>query len=109
MSELRATASHPRDGGWAPSENYFPGCRQTAEDGEYLVRRSAGMKGYRKEPAKTAGGDRPDGWPHRDVLDIVTRRLSAGGGPLAELINAAGNTSPANIENTIPGPKLPSG
>jgi long-subunit acyl-CoA synthetase (AMP-forming) len=62
------------------------------------------MKGYRKEPKKTAEAVDEDGWLHTgDVMEvdedgylkIVDRKKEL-------IINAAGkNMSPANIENTI--------
>ena len=75
-----------------------------AEDGEFLVRGPLVMKGYRKEPKKTAEAVDEDGWLHTgDVMEadedgflkIVDRKKEL-------IINAAGkNMSPANIENTI--------
>jgi long-subunit acyl-CoA synthetase (AMP-forming) len=62
------------------------------------------MKGYRKEPAKTAEAIDADGWLHTgDILEadahgylrVVDRKKEL-------IINAAGkNMSPANIENSI--------
>ena len=62
------------------------------------------MKGYRKEPAKTAEAIDEDGWLHTgDIVDVdadgylrvVDRKKEL-------IINAAGkNMSPANIENAI--------
>jgi long-subunit acyl-CoA synthetase (AMP-forming) len=62
------------------------------------------MKGYRKEPAKTAEAIDEDGWLHtgdifeadaEGFLRVVDRKKEL-------IINAAGkNMSPANIENTV--------
>ncbi|CAM4072505.1 Long-chain-fatty-acid--CoA ligase FadD15 [Mycobacterium basiliense] len=107
MSELScaATASHPRDSRLGSVGKLLPGLEgKIAEDGEYLVRGPLVMKGYRKEPAKTAEAIDEDGWLHTgDIFDIdpdgylrvVDRKKEL-------IINAAGkNMSPANIENTI--------
>lgn len=75
-----------------------------AEDGEFLVRGPLVMKGYRKEPEKTAEAIDGDGWLHTgDVmtmdddgfLTVVDRKKEL-------IINAAGkNMSPAHIENVM--------
>jgi long-subunit acyl-CoA synthetase (AMP-forming) len=107
MSELSciATVSHPRDAKLGTVGKPLPGveCR-LADDGELLVRAPLVMKGYRKEPAKTAEALDADGWLHTgDVaqiddegyLTIVDRKKEL-------IINAAGkNMSPANIEKSI--------
>ncbi|MBV9351543.1 MAG: long-chain fatty acid--CoA ligase, partial [Mycobacterium sp.] len=107
MSELScvASVSHPRDARLGTVGKLLPGLEATiAEDGEYLVRGPLVMKGYRKEPAKTAEAVDADGWLHTgDILAmdsdgylrVVDRKKEL-------IINAAGkNMSPANIENTI--------
>ncbi|KEP57706.1 fatty-acid--CoA ligase [Mycobacterium tuberculosis str. Beijing/DS6701] len=69
-----------------------------------LVRGPLVMKGYRKEPAKTAEAIDSDGWLHTgDVFDIDSDGYLRVVDRKKELIiNAAGkNMSPANIENTI--------
>ncbi|HXO85088.1 MAG TPA: fatty acid--CoA ligase FadD11, partial [Gemmatimonadales bacterium] len=107
MSELSciATLSHPRDARLGSVGKLLPGldCK-IAEDGEFLVRGPLVMKGYRKEPAKTAEAIDADGWLHTgDILEadsdgylrVVDRKKEL-------IINAAGkNMSPANIENAI--------
>src|SRR4051812_3137541 len=75
-----------------------------AEDGEVLIRSDVVMKGYRKQPEKTAEAIDSDGWLHTgDIgeidddgfLKIVDRKKEL-------IINAAGkNMSPANIESEL--------
>lgn len=107
MSELSAvaTVSHPHDARLGSVGKLLPGLQgKVAGDGEYLVRGPLVMKGYRKEPAKTAETIDADGWLHTgDIIEadaegylrVVDRKKEL-------IINAAGkNMSPANIENTI--------
>lgn len=107
MSELScaASVSHPDDARLGTVGKLLPGLEgKVAEDGEFLVRGPLVMKGYRKEPAKTAEAIDADGWLHTgDIIDvdaegylrIVDRKKEL-------IINAAGkNMSPANIENAI--------
>jgi long-chain acyl-CoA synthetase len=107
MTELTCAATitamdRPRNGtvGYA-----YPGTELTlAGDGEVLVRGPIVMKGYYKDPAKTAETIDNDGWLHTgDIgtidsdgyVTIVDRKK--------ELIITAGgkNISPANIENLL--------
>jgi long-subunit acyl-CoA synthetase (AMP-forming) len=107
MSELSCVAavSHPRDARLGTVGKLLPGLEgKIADDGEYLVRGPLVMKGYRKEPAKTAEAIDADGWLHtgdiigvddEGYLRIIDRKKEL-------IINAAGkNMSPANIENTV--------
>jgi long-chain acyl-CoA synthetase len=107
MSELSAvaTVSHPRDARLGSVGKLLPGLEgKVAGDGEYLVRGPLVMKGYRKEPAKTAEAIDADGWLHTgDIIEadaegylrVIDRKKEL-------IINAAGkNMSPANIENSI--------
>jgi len=100
-----ASVIHPRDARLGAVGKLLPGLEgKIADDGEYLVRGPLVMKGYRKEPAKTAEAIDEDGWLHTgDIVDIdadgylrvVDRKKEL-------IINAAGkNMSPANIENAI--------
>lgn len=107
MSELSCVAavSHPREARLGSVGKLLPGLEgKIADDGEFLVRGPLVMKGYRKEPAKTAEAIDADGWLHTgDILEadaqgflrVVDRKKEL-------IINAAGkNMSPANIENSI--------
>ena len=107
MSELSciATVSHPSDARLGTVGKLVPGMEgRIAEDGEFLVRGPLVMKGYRKEPQKTAEAVDEDGWLHTgDILEadedghlkVVDRKKEL-------IINAAGkNMSPANIENAV--------
>ncbi|MGE2813724.1 fatty acid--CoA ligase FadD11 [Mycobacterium heidelbergense] len=107
MSELScvASVSHPSVARLGTVGKLLPGLEgKIAEDGEYLVRGPLVMKGYRREPAKTAEAIDAEGWLHTgDILEvdddgylrIVDRKKEL-------IINAAGkNMSPANIENAI--------
>jgi long-chain acyl-CoA synthetase len=74
---------------------------RVADDGELLARGPALMKGYRRDPERTAEAIDPDGWMHTgDVatidadgfVSIVDRKKEL-------IINSGGkNMSPANIE-----------
>lgn len=107
MSELSCTAtvSHPAEARLGTVGKLIPGMEgRIAADGEFLVRGPLVMKGYRKEPQKTAEAVDGEGWLHTgDILErdddgylkVVDRKKEL-------IINAAGkNMSPANIENTI--------
>lgn len=107
MSELSCVAavSHPREARLGSVGQLLPGLQgKIADDGEFLVRGPLVMRGYRKEPAKTAEAIDADGWLHTgDILEadaqgylrVVDRKKEL-------IINAAGkNMSPANIENSI--------
>jgi long-subunit acyl-CoA synthetase (AMP-forming) len=75
-----------------------------AEDGEVLARGATVMKGYRRDPEKTAETIDADGWLHTgDIgtidddgyVTIIDRKKEL-------IINQAGkNMSPANIENAV--------
>lgn len=107
MSELScaATACHPRDARLGTVGKLLPGLEgKIAADGEYLVRGPLVMKGYRREPAKTAEAIDADGWLHTgDIFDVDAQGYLRVVDRKKELIiNAAGkNMSPTNIENTI--------
>ncbi len=107
MSELScaATACHPSEARLGTVGKLLPGLEgKIADDGEYLVRGPLVMKGYRREPAKTADAIDADGWLHTgDIFDVDAEGYLRVVDRKKELIiNAAGkNMSPANIENTI--------
>jgi long-chain acyl-CoA synthetase len=107
MSELScaATVCHPDDARLGTVGKLLPGLEgKIADDGEYLVRGPLVMKGYRKEPAKTAEAIDADGWLHTgDIFEVDSDGYLRVVDRKKELIiNAAGkNMSPANIENTI--------
>src|SRR5579875_2407744 len=106
MSELScvASVSHPREARLGTVGKLLPGLEgKVAEDGEFLVRGPLVMKGYRKEPAKTAEVIDADGWLHTgDILEIDPDGYLRVVDRKKELINTAGkNMSPANIENAI--------
>jgi long-chain acyl-CoA synthetase len=107
MSELScaATVCHPDDARLGTVGKLLPGLEgKFAYDGEYLVRGPLVMKGYRKEPAKTADAIDADGWLHTgDIFEVDSDGYLRVVDRKKELIiNAAGkNMSPANIENTI--------
>ncbi|OBK43440.1 fatty acid--CoA ligase FadD11 [Mycobacterium sp. 1081908.1] len=107
MSELScvATVSNPRDARLGTVGKLLPGLEgKIADDGEFLVRGPLVMKGYRKEPAKTAEAIDEDGWLHTgDIFEVDADGFMRVVDRKKELIiNAAGkNMSPANIENTV--------
>ncbi|MCV7079039.1 fatty acid--CoA ligase FadD11 [Mycobacterium szulgai] len=107
MSELScaASVSHPRDARLGSVGKLLPGLEgKIADDGEYLIRGPLVMKGYRREPEKTAEAIDADGWLHTgDIIDVDSDGYLRVVDRKKELIiNAAGkNMSPANIENTI--------
>ncbi|QUR67357.1 fatty acid--CoA ligase FadD11 [Mycobacterium spongiae] len=107
MSELScvASASHPHDARLGTVGKLVPGLEgKIADDGEYLVRGPLVMKGYRKEPAKTAAAIDADGWLYTgDIVEVdADGYLTVVDRKKELIINAAGkNMSPANIENTI--------
>src|SRR4051812_39823086 len=107
MSELScaATVCHPRDARLGTVGKLMPGLEgKIADDGEFLVRGPLVMKGYRKEPAKTAEAIDADGWLHTgDIFEVDSDGYLRVVDRKKELIISAGgkNMSPANIENTI--------
>jgi long-subunit acyl-CoA synthetase (AMP-forming) len=107
MSELSCICSvaAPTEARLGTVGKLLPGMEyRIAEDGEFLVRGPLVMKGYRKEPEKTAEAIDADGWLHTgDVMSvdadgylrIVDRKKEL-------IINEAGkNLSPVNIENAL--------
>ncbi len=107
MSELTcvASVSPPQQARLGTVGKLLPGLEgAVAEDGEFLVRGPLVMRGYRKEPDKTADAVDDEGWLHTgDIitvdadgyLKVVDRKKEL-------IINSAGkNMSPANIENAV--------
>ncbi|WP_232079576.1 AMP-dependent synthetase/ligase [Mycolicibacterium parafortuitum] len=77
-----------------------------AEDGELLMKGRHVMRGYRKDPEKTAEAIDSDGWLHTgDIASIDAEGFVRIVDRKKELIiNAAGkNMSPVNIESTLKG------
>lgn len=106
MSELSAVAavSHPDDVRLGTVGTLLPGMECRVEhDGELLVRGPLVMKGYRKEPHKTAEAIDGAGWLHTgDVVSIDDGYLRIVDRKKELIINASGkNMSPTNIENTL--------
>ncbi len=107
MSELScvASVSPPSEARVGTVGKLLPALEgKIADDGEYLVRGPLVMRGYRKDPVKTAEAIDPDGWLHTgDILEVDPHGFLRVVDRKKELIiNAAGkNMSPANIENTI--------
>lgn len=106
MSELGAvaTASHPGKARLGSVGTPLPGleCR-LEDDGELLVRGPLIMKGYRKEPQKTAEAIDAEGWLHTgDIATIDEGYVRIVDRKKELIINASGkNMSPTNIENTL--------
>ncbi len=107
MSELTgiATVSHPREAVLGTVGRPLPGLEtKVADDGEYLVRGPVLMRGYRKEPEKTAAAIDADGWLHTgDIatvaadgnVSIIDRKEDL-------FVSTAGATmSPCTIEKAI--------
>ncbi|MEV0032601.1 fatty acid--CoA ligase FadD11 [Nocardia sp. NPDC050793] len=107
MSELTcvASVSPPQQARLGTVGKLLPGLEgAVTEDGEFMVRGPLVMRGYRKEPDKTAEALDAEGWLHTgDIitvdadgyLKVVDRKKEL-------IINSAGkNMSPANIENAV--------
>ncbi|QUR67485.1 AMP-binding protein [Mycobacterium spongiae] len=107
MSELSgiATVCHPRDAVLGSVGKPLPGLEtKVAADGELLVRGPLLMKGYRRQPEKTAATIDASGWLHTgDIVKvdddgnvwIVDRKEEL-------IVNAAGETiSPCTIEKAM--------
>ena len=75
-----------------------------AEDGELLVRGPIVMRGYRKDPEKTAETIDADGWLHTGDLGSIDEDgyVTIVGRKKDLIINSSGkNMSPSNIENAV--------
>jgi long-subunit acyl-CoA synthetase (AMP-forming) len=107
MSECACavTMSHPSDSRIGTVGRALPGVSlKLAHDGELLVKGPIVMRGYHRDPERTAEALDPDGWLHtgdlaeiddRGYVRIVDRKKEL-------IINTAGkNMSPANIEERL--------
>ncbi|WP_067834258.1 fatty acid--CoA ligase FadD11 [Nocardia lijiangensis] len=106
MSELTcvASVSPPEQARLGTVGKLLPGLEvAVAEDGEFLVRGPLVMRGYRKEPDKTADALDAEGWLHTgDIITVEDGYLKVVDRKKELIINSAGkNMSPANIENAI--------
>ncbi len=75
-----------------------------ADDGELLIRGPMVMRGYRKDPVKTAEAIDADGWLHTGDLGAIDEDgyIRIIGRKKDLIINSSGkNMSPANIENAV--------
>ena len=75
-----------------------------AEDGELLVRCPSVMRGYRKDPQRTAETVDHDGWVHTGDIGVIDADgfVSIVDRKKELIINSSGkNMSPTNIENAI--------
>lgn len=109
-AELRCHRQPSRDGRLGTVGKLLPGLQgKIAEDGEYLVRGPLVMKGYRKEPAKTAEAIDSDGWLHTgDVFDIDSDGYLRVVDRKKELIiNVAGKTCRRPTSRTPSWPRAP--
>jgi long-chain acyl-CoA synthetase len=107
MSECACaiTMSHPSESRIGTVGRALPGVSlKLAHDGELLVKGPIVMRGYHRDPERTAEALDPDGWLHtgdlaeiddRGYVRIVDRKKEL-------IINTAGkNMSPANIEERL--------
>jgi long-chain acyl-CoA synthetase len=75
-----------------------------AEDGELLIRTPWMMRGYRKDPVKTAEALDPDGWLYTGDLATIDDdgNFTIVGRKKELIVNSGGkNMSPSNIEHAI--------
>ena len=74
-----------------------------ADDGELLIRGPVVMRGYRKEPEKTAEAIDPEGWLHTgDIATIRDGQFAIVDRKKDLIINASGkNMSPSHIESIV--------
>jgi long-subunit acyl-CoA synthetase (AMP-forming) len=106
MSECGfGTGSPPSESKIGTIGKVAPGVEaRIAEDGELLMRMPWMMRGYRKDPAKTAEAIDPDGWLHTGDLATVDDEgnFKIVGRKKELIVNSGGkNMSPSNIEHAI--------